>query len=37
MRMELFMEENRQSEREFLGEYNLDVKLLKLWTLRSSR
>lgn len=29
MRMELFMEENRQSEREFLGEYNLDVKLFE--------
>ena len=29
MRMELFMEENRQLEREFLGEYNLDVKLFE--------
>ncbi|MGI6586316.1 MAG: CotS family spore coat protein [Lutisporaceae bacterium] len=27
--MELFMEENRQLEREFLGEYNLDVKLFE--------
>ena len=29
--MELFMEENRQSEREFLSEYDLDVNLLRLW------
>jgi CotS family spore coat protein len=29
VRMELFMEENRQLEREFLGEYDLDVKLFE--------
>lgn len=32
--MELFMEENRQSEREFLGEYDLDVRLFEAMGLK---
>ncbi|HOH89352.1 MAG TPA: CotS family spore coat protein [Bacillota bacterium] len=34
MRMELFMEENRQSDREFLSGYNLDVKLFEAMGLK---
>jgi CotS family spore coat protein len=32
--MELFMEENRQLEREFLGEYNLDVNIFEAMGLK---